>query len=373
MADNTKKTVKDGKILTAKEKRKLEFEKAKKKINDPNYNVASGEIQKSKNNQTNVKKNIKDAKKRKESYYDVVNGKKVLKKRNIVDDIGTALSMSPVSFLRKKGFNLAQKVPGVKGTLKKIGDKIVRTARNTSNKIQQKNVKGQGSGKFINQRKNRTTGTQITKPKNTQVKTPSKSLVNRPNQNKISSNRGPNSQQLANRAVVTSGLSELIKPKKSVANTIEKKIVKKDPVITKPNKSPITKVKKEKLKNMGPTKDYTGKFVNKKGEVAYDSVGDFFRNITGTAKKRARPENRKRIQSATKGATKGIGFSGKSVGNPFKFNSGGPLKSVPEGNKGLGKLPTPVRNKMGYMKKGGIVKMRGGGAATRGMNFNRGR
>lgn len=150
------------------------------------------------------------------------------------------------------------------------------------------------------------------------------------------------------------------------------KMVKKDPVITKPNKSSISKVKKEKLKNMGPTKDYTGKFVNEKGEVAYDSVGDFFKNITGTAKKRARPENRKRIQADTKGATKGVGFSGKSVGNPFKFNKGGPLKPVPTENKGLGKLPQPVRNKMGYMKKGGVVKMRGGGIATKGMNFNRG-
>jgi len=160
----------------------------------------------------------------------------------------------------------------------------------------------------------------------------------------------------------------------------DNKKVKKDPVITKPNKSPSPNVKKEKLKKIGPAKDYTGKFVNKKGEVAYDSIGDFFKNITGTAKKRARPENRKRIQAETKGATKGIGFSGKSVGNPFKFNSGGKmvkraaggLKPVPEGNKGLGKLPSPVRNKMGYMKKGGVVKMRGGGAATRGMNFNRG-
>ena len=51
---------------------------------------------------------------------------------------------------------------------------------------------------------------------------------------------------------------------------------------------------------------------------------------------------------------------------------GGSLKPVPADNKGLGKLPQPVRNKMGYMKKGGVVKMRGGGAATRGMNFNRG-
>jgi hypothetical protein len=158
------------------------------------------------------------------------------------------------------------------------------------------------------------------------------------------------------------------------------KKVKKDPVITKPNKSPIKKVKTEKLKKMGPTKDYVGQFVNKKGDVAYDSVGDFLGYLTGKQKKRARPKNRQRIQAETKGATKGIGFTGKSGGNPFKFNRGGKmvkraaggLKPVPEGNKGLGKLPQPVRNKMGYMKKGGVVKMRGGGAATRGMNFNRG-
>jgi hypothetical protein len=34
------------------------------------------------------------------------------------------------------------------------------------------------------------------------------------------------------------------------------------------------------------------------------------------------------------------------------------LKPIPSGNKGKGlsKLPTPVRNKMGFMKKGGMVK-----------------
>ena len=31
------------------------------------------------------------------------------------------------------------------------------------------------------------------------------------------------------------------------------------------------------------------------------------------------------------------------------------LKPVPEGNKGLKNLPTEVRNKMGFMKKGGQV------------------
>ena len=51
---------------------------------------------------------------------------------------------------------------------------------------------------------------------------------------------------------------------------------------------------------------------------------------------------------------------------------GGSLKPVPEGNKGKGlsKLPTPVRNKMGFMKKGGkVMKMRGGGMADRGISF----
>ena len=58
------------------------------------------------------------------------------------------------------------------------------------------------------------------------------------------------------------------------------------------------------------------------------------------------------------------------------------LKSVPSGNKGLKKLPTEVRNKMGYMAKGGAVmkakggsvkmakggsvKMAGGGMASKG-------
>ena len=31
-------------------------------------------------------------------------------------------------------------------------------------------------------------------------------------------------------------------------------------------------------------------------------------------------------------------------------------KKVPKNNKGLKKLPTKVRNNMGFLKKGGIVK-----------------
>jgi hypothetical protein len=66
----------------------------------------------------------------------------------------------------------------------------------------------------------------------------------------------------------------------------------------------------------------------------------------------------------------------------LKMAKGGPvgsgLKPVPSGNKGLSQLPTPVRNKMGFMKKGGMVKKRakssskksrGMGAAKRGGSF----
>jgi len=43
-----------------------------------------------------------------------------------------------------------------------------------------------------------------------------------------------------------------------------------------------------------------------------------------------------------------------------KFGSGGALKAVDSSdNPGLSKLPTEVRNKMGYMKKGGMAMKKG--------------
>ena len=51
------------------------------------------------------------------------------------------------------------------------------------------------------------------------------------------------------------------------------------------------------------------------------------------------------------------------------------MKAIPEGNKGLPKLPKEVRNKMGYMKDGGTArsnnakKSRGAGAMIKGTTF----
>ena len=72
-------------------------------------------------------------------------------------------------------------------------------------------------------------------------------------------------------------------------------------------------------------------------------------------------------------AAKRLGIP-KSVGEEFmkadkgrKFKEGGALKEVDSGeNPGLSKLPTEVRNKMGYMKKGGMAKgYAKGGCATK--------
>jgi len=59
---------------------------------------------------------------------------------------------------------------------------------------------------------------------------------------------------------------------------------------------------------------------------------------------------------------KKVGVS-KTVGEEFmkadkgrKFREGGLKETDSESNPGLAKLPTEVRNKMGYMKKGGDVK-----------------
>lgn len=58
---------------------------------------------------------------------------------------------------------------------------------------------------------------------------------------------------------------------------------------------------------------------------------------------------------------KKVGVS-KSVGEEFmkadkgrKFKEGGLRETDAESNPGLAKLPTEVRNKMGYMKKGGMA------------------
>jgi len=69
----------------------------------------------------------------------------------------------------------------------------------------------------------------------------------------------------------------------------------------------------------------------------------------------------------------------RKKGMGLKMNTGGmALKPIPADNKGLPNLPKSVRNKMGFMKDGGVVKKRvvkrkpkarGTGSAIRGTKF----
>ena len=43
---------------------------------------------------------------------------------------------------------------------------------------------------------------------------------------------------------------------------------------------------------------------------------------------------------------------------PQMMENGGPLRPIPEGNKGLQKLDVGVRNQMGFMADGGDVNAR---------------
>ena len=64
-------------------------------------------------------------------------------------------------------------------------------------------------------------------------------------------------------------------------------------------------------------------------------------------------DDKRRRKAFKSGSGKGRNNTGMKK---IKMKEGGMLKSVPEDKKkSLGKLPTPVREKMGFMKEGGIV------------------
>ena len=90
---------------------------------------------------------------------------------------------------------------------------------------------------------------------------------------------------------------------------------------------------------------------------------------SGAVKKSLRPQKRPDIVDLT---------PPEEADQLLVKKEGGSLKDIPSGNVGLSKLPTEVRNKMGFKASGGKVtkmgmggKCRGMGAATRGGAFTR--
>jgi len=110
-------------------------------------------------------------------------------------------------------------------------------------------------------------------------------------------------------------------------------------------RSSTIKVSNNKKPN-GQSKEYADEYKRRYGEDYPEEVKDAPYKVIGRKVKKGAKKIKDKIKKV-------IGKKG-----------GGTLKAVPADNTGLAKLPTPVRNNMGYMKYGGKVKMQNGGKTS---------
>ena len=337
MKDGKKVEVKDGKIIK-RESSDETLNKMKK------GNLYSDLKKKYKNKQS--KDSLSSAEKRE---INKKNREKNYKNFNFENNPEYALGLLPAG-------KLISKIPGVKqgisktiGGAKNIFSKF-RSDKKPSNAvtISPKGGGGQGGGKFnpptvrpnksnknnivVNKKSN-----QIVKKKPNEIKKLNSNIVKKPNSPKrFSPQRGPNANQLANRAVVTTGLSELIKPKKSIAQPIEKKKPEKDFGL-----GGTDQIKKPSVRQGPPKGPLKSKPVKKKSRSNISNSSSYDADFT-----------RKNLEKR--------GLKAKNFMSPNNFES-----TTKEKERKIGVA--------GNFNKGGVVKMRGGGAAIRGINFNKGK
>jgi len=117
---------------------------------------------------------------------------------------------------------------------------------------------------------------------------------------------------------------------------------------------------KKKMKSEGKDPLSPTNFINEYGKPLYNKL-------------------KNAVDKTMEGKAMGGMMEARKKGMGLKMNQGGmTLKPIPADNKGLPNLPKPVRNKMGYMKDGGMAKKktvkrspksRGTGAAVKGTKF----
>lgn len=124
-----------------------------------------------------------------------------------------------------------------------------------------------------------------------------------------------------------------------------------------------------------------GKLTQRQQQMVRDEIARQYRKVTPMDKvKTLAKEIDKKLDPANTGRTAALGTSiyetvelskraldsltpktvqlqEVEIMKPKKYAAGGSLKPVPAGKKGLAKLPTEVRNKMGYMMGGGKLDM----------------
>jgi len=343
---------------------------AKKKVNDKNYNVMSGNIEKDKNFQTG-KNN------RRVTVSDVVNTGSMLvggPGTKMIAGIGMkALSkfmpkgmFSKIFSKTKSGKTLtaAEKAAKVKAQkLKKLNANKIKSNNKPATKI---DIAGANKGVAEITKKN------TNKLKNNNTKVNNKKVNNTKNNKKVINKKinktppkpgdpkfiGP--KKPFQKVTKKSGVGPM--PKSSLGSKIGKGLLaatvigggatiagnmgtgnevknkKKLPIKNNPKNKPgnpgtgneITKGKKKESK---AKPKYTGKFVNKKGEVAYDSIGSAFSHLIGKPKEKKKPDSIKSRKADKKGATKGVNFSGSSV-QKFSMGSQGKIKMAKAYSKG---------------------------------------
>ena len=101
----------------------------------------------------------------------------------------------------------------------------------------------------------------------------------------------------------------------------------------------------------------SAKKMMKGGRVKKMGGGSMMKAGCKVGKKKENPMKEDRAKEGKKAKYRKMGFGKMMDKGEIKFAKGGSaLKPVnPQTQKGLSKLPTEVRNKMGYMKKGGKV------------------
>ena len=156
-----------------------------------------------------------------------------------------------------------------------------------------------------------------------------------------------------------------IKPQQAPAKEENKKVKPPKDFSPKIKKTPTPSVKREDLPKT-KSNDYTGRFIDKEGNVAYDSFSDFIAHMTGKPKKRKMPKKTyrpigegnklKRKKADVKGAGKGVKFQAFKEGTKDKTVG---LKPLPPKSKnpGIHKLPAKTKINMGFkpMFGGGFI------------------
>lgn len=159
-----------------------------------------------------------------------------------------------------------------------------------------------------------------------------------------------------NKMMAELGVEEIIPPK-NISSGIKKANLQADK-----EKDKIEKIKKEIKRTTKKSQD--GESLVKRAEAGKSDASWKTYGSISAAKKAGSPfysKNGKKMAAVTAEDLKKSGLSlrdymNKLLGKTRKMSQGGALKPVPTGGqgKGLSKLPTPVRNKMGFMYGGGM-------------------